>query len=145
MFMQKPVKGFTLIEILVTATIISLLAVTGIVSYSQFLKQSRDAKRKADLEQIRSALEMYRSSNNVYISISQNGDCSSVLTYLISPTKYIEKIPSDPKNNFYYRCNISANDFTIGAYLESQSTGSSCGLCGPSRNCNYCLGPYGQK
>jgi prepilin-type N-terminal cleavage/methylation domain-containing protein len=141
----KKNNAFTLIEILVVATIITLLAAAGIVSYSQFLKQSRDAKRKADLEQIRATLEMYRSNNNVYISSSQNDRCSDILTYLISPEKYLEKIPADPKNTFYYRCNISPTDFTLGAYLESQTAGTTCGLCGTSTNCNYCLGPYGQK
>jgi len=143
--MNRVKNGFTLVEILVVATIVSLLATAGIVSYSQFINQSRDAKRKADLEQIRAALEMYRSNNNVYITSSQNDNCANILNYLISPTKYIEKIPTDPKTGYYYRCNISTNDFTIGAYLESQTTGTTCGLCGTSTNCNYCLGPYGQK
>ncbi|KKU11410.1 MAG: hypothetical protein UX17_C0079G0007, partial [Parcubacteria group bacterium GW2011_GWC2_45_7] len=44
--------GFTLIEILVVATIIGLLAAGGFVTYSNLSRQSRDAKRKADLEQI---------------------------------------------------------------------------------------------
>ena len=64
--MKKSLKGFTLIEILVVATIIGLLASGAIVSYQQLLKQSRDAKRKTDLEQVRAALEMYRSNEDTY-------------------------------------------------------------------------------
>ena len=141
------IYAFTLIEILVVATIIALLAAGATISYSSLTKQSRDAKRKADLEQIRSALEMYRSNNNQYISTDTDNNCSSVLGYLFSPQKYLESIPNDPKSNlgYYYRCRISQNDYTLGAYLESGGTTCpvtlSCGLS----NCNYCLGPYGKK
>lgn len=145
--MSKPnINAFTLIEILVASTIIALLATGAAISYSSLTKQSRDAKRKTALEQIRSALEMYRSNNNQYISIPANDNCSSVLGYLTSPTKYLESIPTDPKSNlYYYRCDISANDYTIGVYLESSDT--TCPVtysCGGS-NCNYCVGPYGKK
>ena len=146
--MRKPgVFAFTLIEILVASTIIALLATGAAISYSSLTKQSRDAKRKTDLEQIRSALEMYRSNNNQYISSSANNNCSSVLDYLTSSTKYLESIPTDPKSNlYYYRCDISANDYTIAAYLESGNT--TCPVtysCGVGINCNYCVGPYGKK
>lgn len=137
-------QSFTLIEILVVATIIGLLAVGGLVSYSQITKQSRDAKRKADLEQIRAALEMYRSNNNQYISSPSSGDCSSVVSYLTSGTIYLQNIPTDPQSTLYsYYCDISLNDFTLGAYLETSSATCVSSQCGS--NCTYCLGPYGEK
>ena len=143
-------KAFTLIEILVVATIIGLLAAGAAVSYTQFMKQSRDAKRKADLEQIRAALEMYRSNSSTsnYPSynpisvgcITDTGNCS---TYNIM---YLPKVPKDPKDPTYtYGYSGSSTDYTLGAYLEV--TGSSCSSP-PSctiGNCTYCLGPYGQK
>lgn len=142
--------AFTLIEILVAATIIGLLAAGATVSYNSLNKQSRDAKRKADLEQIRGALEMFRSNNNIYTpsSNSLNDNCSNILGYLRSPTKYIESIPQDPKSNsgYYYRCSISQNDYTISVYLESGEGVSCGGSCGPTNtSCNYCVGPYGKK
>jgi len=135
-------KTFTLIEILVVATIIALLAGGGVTVYTQLNKNARNSKRKADIEQIRSALEMYRSDNNYYYSGvgSFNNNCSSV-NWL---TQYINEIPTDPKSNYYYRCNISANDYTIGVYLEETTSTCSIGSCGDT-NCNYCLGPYGKK
>ncbi len=141
-FMFHVSWSFTLIEILVVATIIGLLASGGIVSYSQFSKQSRDAKRKADLEQIRAALEMYRSNNNQYSPYT--GNCSSYAVLTGSP-KYIESMPTDPRSNsgYFYYCNISTNDYTLGAYLETGTNTCVAGQCG--NNCNYCLGPYGQR
>lgn len=136
-------KAYTLIEILIVATIIVLLTTVAVVSYSTFLKQSRDSRRKTDLEQIRAALEMYRSNNDEYYSASVNGNCSNVVTWLSS---YIGTIPSDPKNSngYYYSCVISANDYTLGAYLENGGT-SSCSNCKAGVACNYCMGPYGQE
>ena len=134
------IKSFTLIEILVVATIIALLASGGAVVYTQLNRASRDAKRKADLEQIRAALEMYRSNNNQYYSGSFNNNCQNV-NWLGS---YLSSLPNDPKSpSYYYRCNISQSDYTLGAYLETGGTGI-CGSCGGA-NCNYCVGPYGQK
>lgn len=143
---MKKQTGFTLVEILVVATIISLLAAGGAISYSQFTKQSRDARRKADLEQIRSAVEMYRSNNNQYpASITVGGDicdpggCAS--------GTYMKNVPNDPKSPRTYYYTGSTNDYTLGAELEQAST-SSCGDCettAGTQACNYCLGPYGQK
>lgn len=130
-------KSFTLIEILVVVTIIVLLTSTAIVTYSTFLKQSRDAKRKADLEQIRAALEMYRSSNDTY---------PADLPTLTSATeKYIESVPQDPKNptNTYYYNYVSASDYSLDAFLEGGGASCLAAQCGGY--CNYCLGPYGEK
>lgn len=132
-------KGFTLIEILVVTTIIVLLTSIAAVSYSQFSKSSRDARRKTDLEQVRAALEMYRSNNDQYSSSSFDNTCNFVNWLNL----YIGSLPTDPKTSYNYRCTISTNDYTLGAYLESGGSGV-CGSCGAS-NCNYCLGPYGQR
>jgi len=140
----KKDNAFTLIEILVVATIISLLAAAGIVSYSQFLKQSRDAKRKADLEQIRAALEMYRSNSSTSSYPAGNWSNLSILT---APTVYIQSLPSDPKSPTYvYYYSSNGADYTLAAHLENGSL-SACQSLTTQCNgvCNYCLGPYGQK
>lgn len=135
-------KSFTLIEILVVSTIIALLAATASVSYSQLNKQSRDAKRKTDLEQIRAALEMYRSNNDVYPALTIN--CSSSGGITDAQGTYLSLIPKDPKCSTYsYYYSTSGSDYTLGAYLESGGTDCVAGQCGG--NCNYCVGPYGQK
>jgi general secretion pathway protein G len=130
--------GFTLIEILVVVTIIGLLLSGGLISYSQLIKQARDNRRKTDLEQIRSALEMYRSQNNVYPTIAA-GDCQNLLPIL---TPFIPKMPDDPRPTPYsYYCSSTNTSYTISAYLETVS--GSCGIgCGTT--CTYSVGPYGQ-
>lgn len=135
--MIKYKKGFTLIEILVVATIIAMLAGIAATSYITLTRNSRDARRRADLEQIRSALEMYRSNNNTY----PVGDVSLLVS------TYIQSIPTDPKapTYTYHTSTITANDYTIGAYLENTSSTCSVTVSCTIASCNYCLGPYGQK
>lgn len=133
---MKKNNGFTLIEILVVVTIIVLLTAAGLVSYSVFLKQSRDVRRKADLAQVSAALEMYRSNNDTYPTTG--------LSQLTGPTIYIQTVPTDPKNPTYtYYYTATASDYTLGAYLENGGAICVAGQCGG--NCNYCLGPYGKK
>lgn len=138
-------KAFTLIELLVVATIMVLLTSAASVAYTQFGKQSRDAKRKADLEQVRAALEMYRSNENIYPASIPNvgtglcdpGGCASGV--------YLQTIPTDPRSPYTYYYTGASGDYTIAAHLESGQA-TCLGLatqCGGT--CNYCLGPYGTK
>lgn len=147
---MKNQKAFTLIEVLVVATIIGLLAAVGMASYSSLNKNARDARRKADLENVRAAFEQYRSNNSSYpttYTFPTNCTLGSALTDAASNT-YMSNKPVDPKCSTYYynASSITANDYTIGAYLETPpSPAGSCGNCGSSIACNYCVGPYGQR
>lgn len=58
--------GFTLIELLITITIIAILSAIGLVSYTTFVKNARDAKRQSDLKFIQSALEQYHADQKYY-------------------------------------------------------------------------------
>lgn len=129
---QNTRHGFTLLELLVTTTIIAVLTMIGVVSYSSVNKRSRDVKRKSDLEQIRSALEMYRSDQAEY-----------PLTLGVLVTDYIPAIPADPSTGSYIYTPIQNgtvyNAYCICAKLETAtSTQSTCTISLPA-NCNYGL------
>ena len=132
-------KGFTLVEVLVVVTIIVLMTSAAIVTYTVFLKQSRDAKRKADLSQLSAALEMYRSNNDTYPTTG--------LSQLTAPTIYIQSVPTDPKNPtyIYYYNSSTGSDYTLATHLESVATTCQSLTTQCTSNCTYCLGPYGQK
>lgn len=148
---SKNVRGFTFIEILVVVTIIGLLTAAGAVSYSQFTKSSRDAKRKADLEQIRAAAELYKSNNDSYpLSGSGVGKISLLTCSTGSLTDsggniYLSKLPNDPKcisNSPRYYYTSDGSTYTVSSILES-NTSPNCGAnCGTT--CQYSVGPYGQ-
>lgn len=136
---MKKTQGFTLIEILVVVTIIAIMTAVAVVSFSTFMKQSRDAKRKADLGQISAALEMYRSNNDTYPTTG--------LTQLTAPTIYIQTVPTDPKSSsyIYYYSSATGTDYTLAAHLELVATTCQSLTTQCTSNCTYCLGPYGQK
>lgn len=101
--------GFTLIEVLVAATIISVIVAIGVVSYTSTNRRSRDVKRQADIEQLRQAAEMYRADNGYYPAAGcSSASCSftnvSNLASELVPT-YMPAIPSDPQgvNPYMYR------------------------------------------
>ncbi|PIP52662.1 hypothetical protein COX09_00345, partial [Candidatus Beckwithbacteria bacterium CG23_combo_of_CG06-09_8_20_14_all_47_9] len=51
-------RGFTLIEILVTISIIALLTMIGVTNFRVANQKARDGRRQGDLEQIKAALEL---------------------------------------------------------------------------------------
>lgn len=128
-------RGFTLIEILVAATLIALLASIGIVSYASVTKRSRDSKRKSDVEQLRTALEMYRADYSAYPPVNTGGydTAENLKTYLVdAPYNYVPAIPHDPKTGYRYSykaTNLSGGSYfgyCVSAYLESEDPSDTC-------------------
>lgn len=126
-------KGFTLIELMIVMAIIGMVATLGIGSYQISLKRARDAQRKTDLQQIRSALEIYRADQQVYPSTAgtyQIGGCGAGCTIACgwgakwecgSPlSTYMDKLPTDPKG-VNYRYSSSGSIYTLEACLENSN------------------------
>jgi len=132
---QLTKKGFTLIEIMVVVVIIAVLTVVGMVSYASINKNSRDAKRKSDIEQIRSALEMYRTDIGYYPTSSNAWIDTAALNDYLVVGGYISAIPTDPTTGFLYKYKaINFNDPNYYGYcLEAVMENSSLGV-------NQCVG-----
>lgn len=127
-------QGFTLIELLVVIAIIGILVVAGSVSYQRSVRLSRDGKRASDLEQIRQALETYRSENGSY---PETANFTTALT-----GTYINTIPTDPQptTNSYYYVRTATTAYSLCAKVEgTPSKPGSCGgaSCGTAGICNY--------
>lgn len=73
-------KGFTLIELIIVISIIALLSVIGISTYSSVQVDARNSKRKSDLKEIKSALELYRSEIGTYPSTAGRSGCPATGT-----------------------------------------------------------------
>jgi len=140
--MKERNKGFTLIELMIVLTIIGVLMGLALVSYQGARKSARDGKRKADLEQIRSALEMCRADTGSYPTDIYNDIICGGQTYL-------SNTPKDPmtSNNYAYTplpsgCSPSGStkctSYTLCAALETGGgTVSGCASCGSGVTCNY--------
>lgn len=95
-------KGFTLIELLVVVSIISLLSSFVLFSVNQANARSREAVRKSDLHQLKSALENYYIDYNAYPNTgnewwgaSVNGGGREEYIPDLAP-EYISVLPLDP-------------------------------------------------
>jgi len=158
--MSKVKLGFTLIELLIVMTIIGVLAALSLFALNGTRESARDGRRKADLETIRSALELYKADCDAYVIAS--GNVGSVLdtdggpgVRLIGsggspscPTTnvYLERIPNDSLTgrNYYYSSVSPGTTYELCTRLEETPTspGSCSGgvnNCGSiaSSTCNY--------
>lgn len=137
------VQGFTLIELMVVVAIIAILTILFINSSAINIQRGRDAKRKTDLENIRSGLETYRSDCNIYpvaITFGSSLKGSGATTNCPITNTYINLIPQDPITGRSYLYSSNGTTYTICASLEVGSNPTvTCGgssTCG-SGTCNY--------
>lgn len=115
-------RGFTLIELLVVISIIGVLSSFLMVNYIGVRERGRDAERKADLRQIQTAFELYRSAD-------PNGDyppsplpaCGSSLMDSGRIVTYMKSIPCDPSTNslYTYTYDAPSKSYTLIACLEN--------------------------
>lgn len=122
-FNKNHQHGFTLIELLVVIAIVGLLSTLAVVALNNARKKSRDTKRKADLKQLETALELNYDKHGAYTQIENmcsdtsygglggcgaaggtgDWDANSDLRDLITDG-FMASLPKDPINNstYYY-------------------------------------------
>ena len=126
-------RGFTFVELLVTVTIVAVLAAVGMVSYGSASVKSRDTRRMTDIESIRSALELYRTDVGNYPDLTVNGVSGCLeQTSITSPSNtYLNPVPFDPKNTSTYCYKYTrptTTTYTITCAFES---GDPCSYANP--------------
>ena len=107
-------KSFTLIEILVTITILGFIAAVIAQNYVQLSKSARDVKIKASIESLRDALEIYRHDN-------VNNSYPPALQSLVAE----DIIKTIPSTIVYTPLSCSATvctTYTLVAILETSTT-----------------------
>ena len=116
--MKNNRRGFTMIELLVVATIMILLTTIGLISYQSTMRKARNGRRAADIETVRSALVMYRSDHTTY---PVTGVFSTMLTTVIDYLSTTTIV--DPKNAapYVYTYTSAGATFTL-CYTTEPST-----------------------
>ncbi len=136
---KKRNKGFTLIELLVVVSIISLLSSVVLASLNSARVKARDARRKADLHSLETAIQLYFISNNGAYpdnATTQGGDWDAAYKAQLAP--HIPTPPLDPSANnasrYYgsYRMTWASDpncngQYVLWAYLEVLNSTSTCG------------------
>lgn len=139
-------KGFTLVELLVVISIISVLSSTVMYSTAQARVKADDAKKQAEVHQVQVAISLQKDTTK---KTPLNYNCAG--TYCASGTGdsvavegtqafnasmqelvdkgYISSIPKSKDNSYVYYADANADQATFGAKLNSPSA--------PMTN-NYC-------
>lgn len=129
--MKQTPFGFTLIEILVVITIVSLLSAVIYGSFGDARESSRDKIRKTSLKELGLALELYKAQTGVYPPSGclatgwagpgpQTGLDTSCTRYIEKITPgYIDELPTDPNQEsepsrgFMYRVSPEGDRYKL--------------------------------
>jgi len=135
---RASLMGFTLIELLVVISIIGILASFSVVSLNGARVKARDAKRKADMSQMRIAIYLYYDDNLQYPicgtwdeeleDFGATAECFSTTLSgnLISQAKpYMSELPTDPKGTgiytYRYVSTASGDQFVLAYNVEENA------------------------
>jgi len=122
-------KGFTLLELLVTISIMGILLAVGSVSFTTAQKKGRDARRQTDVTAIQKSLEECFAVDTEYpqaeavVSGSPLECVGGVVT--------MSMVPEDPKPGFSYSYSVDdypATSYCICAQLEIEGVGNAAEL-----------------
>lgn len=134
---KKRILGFTLMEVMIVVVVMALLIVVAIWAYRTQIWKGFDARRKADLHKIRTAVEEYEKDYDCYPPRE--------LLYCNPGTglrPYLDKIPCDPRTGSDYLYEIPDADtcpdwFKLYATLENDADTDIMGGLGPDGAFNY--------
>lgn len=145
-------KGFTLIELLTVIAILSILAALIFGNFVTTIKKARDNRRKQDLSQVKTALELYFAEVGFYPTThpTEEGGLpwGSALTNSLGTKTYMKKLPQEPSRNNGYNYSYQSDGtyFKLYSCLENTEdldynnitpTGTpNCGV-GCNNQCNY--------
>ena len=102
-----PIKnGFTLTELLITISIISIISTASAMVYIENLKRARDTQRLSDMQALRTAFESFYADYNRYPDVTNDNISSNhgeviggdtTITKILAP--YMDSVPTDPLFN----------------------------------------------
>lgn len=122
-------NAFTLIELVVAATILVILTSVGFYSYTQSISDARDGARKTDLATLSSQLSLYKKQRGSY-PIPGNSFEIHNRWYTVASQGYLnnevslstaDKIPKDPDLEIPYVYSVTSNrqEYQLAASFEN--------------------------
>ncbi|MBW7956175.1 prepilin-type N-terminal cleavage/methylation domain-containing protein [Patescibacteria group bacterium] len=149
--------GFTLIELMIVVALIGIVMAAGIVAFTGAQRNSRDARRRADVDALSKALEQYYTNNNQYYGSGSGSDNAAWVSgfQVTNLGSYFPsgRLPLDPMNTapyYYYIYGLVANNptnpdpntrYCVSARLERATgncSGRSTSLSSTNAGFGYC-------
>ena len=129
--MNKKIRAFTLIELMVVMTILSILSLVGYMSYSDSIIDARDSQRINDLEKLRIDLKSHKQKEGSYplpidpIDITNSGTVvyQGILTDSIL-SNVLKDVPKDPRTGSWYWYSTLKNRQQFQLALTTENGGS---------------------
>lgn len=124
MIINKNKYGFTLVELLVVISIIGILTMISVASYTTAQIKARDSQRKSDLDGISKALMLYYNDTGSFPGSFPFGDSAVGFTGA-NAIIYMRIAPQDPKNSndstYQYIYKTDGKSFNLFSKLENTS------------------------
>lgn len=141
--MGRKVNAFTLIELLIVVAVIAILALIIFTAVIRSINKANDAKRKADLDRIKVALEEYEKDRNCYPQLIYSDQVSCITDAGIKP--YLNPLPCDPvtKHGYNYEpdpATVCKDWFRLYAILQYTADSSVIPGIGQNNAYNYYIG-----
>lgn len=126
-------RGFTVLEALIVLAVFGLLATLAVLSLNSARASLRDAQRISDVSVIRSALSQYWLEKATYptsagVDLGAPGTNTDRLTGsgFVSATDpsepvYLNRVPTGPKVDEFYRYRAGANGYSIRFQTETRT------------------------
>lgn len=131
MTVKRHSSAFTLIELLVAVAILAILSTLVLANMNSARERGRDARRKNDLHQLKTALRLYYNDNQAYPDDDGSGAISGFSwgsNWTVAGTTYMNEIPQDPLSptySYYYDLDdADDNKFSLKACLENKNDDS---------------------
>ena len=113
-------KGFTLIELMITVAIVGILAAIALPAYSQYIARGKRAEVRAEVLRGEGWLERFNTENNRY-------DSSAVPTTNPGFAARFGPVPSTGSANYTMTLVVTSTAYTITATRLNSMANDACG------------------